>query len=115
MLGRVISLGALEGTKAHLATSIWSWEEGNEDSHNVGALCIWYKFMATRTKSKNKVTFSLTGLVSEIHLTVHGLHPCNLYLFSIPSPDICPHEPKNLLLSKNIEKIRELLVSSKFI
>ena len=81
MLGRVISLGALEGTKAQLTTSIWSWEEGAEGADNVGALSIWYKFIAIRTKSKNKVVYSLTGLASEINLTVHGLHPCNLYLF----------------------------------
>ena len=80
MLGRVISLGALEGTKAQLTTSIWR-EEGAEGADNVGALSIWYKFIAIRTKSKNKVVYSLTGLASEINLTVHGLHPCNLYLF----------------------------------
>ena len=115
MLGRVISLGALEGTKTQLATSIWSWEQGTEENDNVGALCIWYKFIATRTKSRNKVVFSLTGLASEIPLTVHGLHPCNLYLFSIPSPDFCPNETKDLLLDKNIDKIREFLVSFKLI
>ena len=77
LLGRVISLSLLKGTKKEMGKVLWYWEEGTKD---VGVLCHWYIF-----EQKGK---ELTGNVDQIEVFSHRFYPCHndTYICSIPPP-----------------------------
>lgn len=76
LLGRVISLSLLSGSKKELSHQIWEWEL---EEKNVGVNCVWYSF--------NWVDNCLSGNLNEVHVFVHGFHPCESYVCSVPPPN----------------------------
>jgi hypothetical protein len=75
MLGKVLSMGYLSGTKSTLRELIQTCDPTKE---NVGVLCVW--FSIERNGS------NLTGYVHQTHVTAHGLHPCSSYICTLPTP-----------------------------
>lgn len=77
LLGRVMLLSFLQGTKKEMAKFLWEWDEGTK---NVGVLCHWYIF-----ERKEK---ELTGNVEQIEVFSHRFYSCrnDTYICSIPPP-----------------------------
>ncbi|KAI9557260.1 hypothetical protein GHT06_017083 [Daphnia sinensis] len=65
LLGRVMSLSLLKGTKKEMAEVLWEWDE---DTKDVGVLCHWY---ICERKEKE-----LTGNVDQIEVFSHRFYPC---------------------------------------
>lgn len=109
MLGRIWNFGILNGTKSERSQSVWSWHHENDDSDNVGAVCMWYKFEIVRKR--------LTGNLSEIPITVHGFHPCSLYICSIPPPKYEPNSSSSdiLLPKESLVPLIDILKSAKLL
>ena len=72
----VISLSILSGSKNERSHQIWEWEL---EEKNVGVNCVWYSF--------NWVDNCLSGNLDEVHVFVHGFHPCESYVCSVPPPN----------------------------
>lgn len=80
MIGHVMSFSALSAaSKKEMNATILEWD-GEE---NVGALCHWYNF---EHKKQN-----LSGELKPVEVSIHGFHPCNFYVCSVPPPqlDMC--------------------------
>lgn len=75
LLGRILFLSLLTGTKRELSNQIDEW---NESIKNVGAQCTWYTFNLDGTKLSHSLTQS--------PVFAHGLCPCEMYVCSIPPP-----------------------------
>jgi hypothetical protein len=75
LLGRVLFLSLLTGTRRELSKPIDEWIEPVE---NVGAQCIWYTFSHNGT--------NLSPSLTQSPVFSHGLCPCEMYLCSIPPP-----------------------------
>ena len=75
LLGRVLFLSLLSGTKCDRLKPINEWDE---TMRNVGAQCIWYTFRYDGTILSPKATQS--------PVFAHGLYSCGMYRCSIPPP-----------------------------
>ena len=75
---------------------------------NVGALCLWYKFEVDGNR--------LSGRMFDIPVFIHGFHPCNLYVCSLPPPRFLNEELKNLSYSEEtLEVLNQFLKSAKLL
>ena len=77
MIGKVLSLGHLSGTRFELSKAIQTCDPSTD---NVGVLCIWF--------SSEWVGPNYTGYVIQANVTVHGLHPCTTNVCTSPPPSV---------------------------
>ena len=77
MVGHVMSFRTLSAaSKKEMNATILEWD-GEE---NVGALCHWYDFEHDKQ--------SLSGLLKQVEVSIHGFHPCHFYVCSVPPPQL---------------------------
>jgi len=93
LVGHVLSLSLLVGSKQERAKAIYSWERSD-----VGTLCDWYAIesRANRNERPNKV--NPTGILVPQHMFSQGFHSCDSYVCSIPPPRISKMESKSVVL-----------------
>ena len=75
MVGHVLSLSLINASKKDSTKPIYDWKEGDK---NVGVICDW--FILDNKKQR------ISGLLIEQAMFSHGLHPCEYYVCSLPSP-----------------------------
>lgn len=84
MVGHVLSLSLINASKKDSTKPIYDWKEGDK---NVGVICDW--FILDNKKQR------ISGLLIEQAMFSHGLHPCEYYVCSVPSPTFSVSQNKS--------------------
>ncbi|XP_045023267.1 uncharacterized protein LOC123466338 [Daphnia magna] len=84
MVGHVLSLSLINVSKKDSTKPIYDWKEGDK---NVGVICDW--FILDNKKQR------ISGLLIEQAMFSHGLHPCEYYVCSVPSPTFSVSQNKS--------------------
>jgi hypothetical protein len=103
MVSHVLSLSLINASKNKDSTKpIYDWKECEK---NVGVICDW--FILDNKKQR------ISGLLIEQAMFSHGLHPCEYYVCSLPSPTFSVTQNKSEVRLSNETVIVSLQESIK--